>query len=242
MRNNRSRLKLQSILIIFVSLAVSFSACLAGENLDLKDKKVKLSYSVGYQIGSDFVRQGKEINPDVLLIGIQDAMADNEPLMSGQEMRTTLTDLQKSIAEAQKKKMMERAENVLAAGRRFLAENATKDGVKTLPSGLQYKVIEEGIGKTPTATDSVTVHYAGTLIDGTEFDSSYKRKKPATFPVNRVIDGWTEALLMMKEGAHWKLFIPPELAYGDKRTGSIEPNSTLIFDVELISVQSGENK
>jgi FKBP-type peptidyl-prolyl cis-trans isomerase FklB len=240
MRNSRSRLKMQCVLIILVSLALSFSACLAGENLDLKDKKARLSYSVGYQVGGDFVRQGKEINPDVLLMGIQDAMADNEPLMSTEEMRTTLTNLQKSIAEAQKKKMMERAENVLAAGRRFLAENGKKEGVKTLPSGLQYKVIEEGSGKSPTAADSVTVHYTGTLIDGTEFDSSYKRKKPATFPVNKVIDGWTEALLMMKEGAHWKLFIPPELAYGDKRVGSIEPNSTLIFDVEMISVQSGD--
>jgi len=207
---------------------------------DPETQKGKLSYSVGYQIGGDFLRQGKEINPDVLLKGIQDAMVGVEPLMTKEDMRKTLTDLQKSVAEAQKKKMLERAEKVLAAGKRFLAENEKNEGVTTLPSGLQYKVIKEGTGKTPTAADSVMVHYTGTLINGTEFDSSYKRKKPATFPVNGVIDGWTEALLMMKEGSQWKLFIPPELAYGDKRAGSIEPNSTLIFEVELISVQAGD--
>jgi FKBP-type peptidyl-prolyl cis-trans isomerase FklB len=164
-------------------------------------------------------------------------MAGNEPLMSREEMRTTLTNLQKSVAEAQKQKMLERAAKNLAAGKAFLQENAQKEGVKTLPSGLQYKIIKQGTGKIPGENDTVTVHYTGTFITGAEFDSSYKREKPATFPVNGVIDGWTEALLMMKEGAKWMLFIPPELAYSDKRAGSIEPNSTLIFDVELISVQ-----
>lgn len=231
---------MQLIFITHLSLILFFGVCLAGEDMNLDDEKVKLSYSVGYQVGSDFVRQGKDIDPDVLLQGVLDAMSDNEPIMSHKEMRIVLTDLQRDIVAAQEKRMLERAENMLAAGKRFLAENAKKEGVKTLPSGLQYKIMEEGTGRTPSETDSVTVHYKGTLIDGTLFDSSYRRKKPATFPVNGVIDGWTEALLLMKEGAHWKLFIPPELAYGDKRTGSIEPNSTLIFDVELISVQSGE--
>lgn len=218
--------------------AILLAGIAAAENRPgLESRKGKLSYSVGYQVGSDFLRQGKEINPKVLLKGIQDAMAGNAPLMNPEEMRTTLTNLQKSISEAQKERMLERAENMLAAGKRFLAENEKKEGVITLPSGLQYKIVKEGSGKTPTANDSVTVHYTGTLIDGTEFDSSYKRKKPATFPVNGVIDGWTEALLIMKEGSHWKLFIPPELAYGDKRAGAIEPNSTLIFDVELISIE-----
>lgn len=167
-------------------------------------------------------------------------MVGNAPLMSAEEMRTTLTNLQKSIAETQKAKMLDRAEKVLAEGKRFLAENKKKEGVKTLPGGLQNKIMKAGTGKTPTETDSVTVHYKGTFMNGTEFDSSYKRKKPATFPVNGVIDGWTEALLLMKEGAKWQLFIPPELAYGDKRAGSIEPNSTLIFEVELISVNPSE--
>ena len=210
----------------------------AGESPALETQKEKLSYSVGYQVGGDFVRQGKDINPDVLLKGVQDAMAGNAPLMSAEEMRTTLTNLQKSILEGQKRKMLERAEKVLAAGKRFLADNEKKEGVITMPSGLQYKIIKEGSGRTPTAADTVTVQYTSKFIDGTEFDSSYKRDKPPTFPVNGVIDGWTEALLMMKEGSQWRLFIPPELAYGDKRAGSIEPNSTLIFDVELISVNA----
>lgn len=224
------------IVLILCSAVLLAGTSPAGEIPDLQTQKSKLSYSVGYQVGGDFLRQGKEINPDILLKGIQDAMAGNASLMSEQDMRATLTELQKSISEAQKKKMLARAEEVLAEGRRFLADNAEKDGIKTLPSGLQYKIVEEGTGKTPSAADSVTVHYRGTFIDGTEFDSSYAREKPATFPVKGVIKGWTEALLMMKEGDHWQLFIPPELAYGDKRAGSIEPNSTLIFDVELLSV------
>jgi FKBP-type peptidyl-prolyl cis-trans isomerase FklB len=236
--NNRGKLAMKYFFLIVLSALLITVLTSAVESAELGNQKSKLSYSVGYQVGGDFLRQGKEINPDVLLKGIQDAMAGNEPVMSRQEMSQTLSDLQKSIVEAQQKKMLERAEKVLAEGKRFLAENAKKEGVKTLPSGLQYKVIEEGSGKSPTAADTVTVQYTGTLIDGTEFDSSYKRDKPATFPVNRVIDGWTEALLMMKEGSKWRLFIPPELAYGDKRAGNIiEPNSTLIFDVELIDVK-----
>jgi FKBP-type peptidyl-prolyl cis-trans isomerase FklB len=122
-------------------------------------------------------------------------------------------------------------------GEAFLAENKKKDGVKTLPSGLQYKVLAEGKGKTPKATDTVTVHYRGTLTDGTEFDSSYKRNQPASFPVNGVIKGWTEALQLMKEGSKWQLFIPASLAYGEPGRPGIPPNSVLIFDVELISVK-----
>ena len=132
--------------------------------------------------------------------------------------------------------MKARAEENLAAGKVFLAEKEKEEGVTTLPSGLQYKVIKEGSGKTPESSDTVTVHYRGTLIDGTEFDSSYRRGKPATFRVEGVIPGWTEALQLMKEGAEWQIFIPPELGYGDRRTQKIEPNSTLIYELELISV------
>jgi len=226
------------VLVIVLNVILVSGAASAGEGPDREAEKGKLSYSVGYQVGGDFVRQGQDINPEVLLKGIQDAMAGNEPLMSREDMRTTLTDLQKSVAEAQKQKMLERAEKNLAEGKAFLQENAKKEGIITLPSGLQYKIIRKGTGKTPGENDTVTVHYTGTFINGAEFDSSYKREKPATFPVKGVIDGWTEALLMMKEGAKWQLFIPPDLAYHDKRSGSIEPNSTLIFDVELLSVQS----
>jgi len=239
MRNSMDKFKLQFILLIFLSLIVPFSVCLAGDDLDLKDEKVRLGYSVGYQIGSDFLRQGKDIDPDVLLKGVMDAMLGNKPIMSPKEMRTVLTDLQRDIVTAQEKQMREEAEKNLEAGRAFLAENGKKEGVRTMPSGLQYKILKEGSGKTPKEHDTVTVHYRGMLIDGTEFDSSFRRDQPASFRVDGVIKGWTEALLMMKEGGKWELFIPPDLAYGDKRTGKISPNSTLIFEVTLISVQHG---
>jgi len=239
MGSDMKKYSLQFIFMIFLNIIMFLSICLAGEDLNLKDEKARLSYSVGYQVGSDFLRQGKDINPDVLLKGVSDAMSGNEPLMSPKEMRTVLTDLQREVVAAQEKQMRAEAEKNLEAGRAFLAENGKKEGVRTMPSGLQYKVIKEGSGKTPTEHDTVTAHYRGTLIDGTEFDSSYSRGQPASFRVNGVIKGWTEALLMMKEGDKWELFIPPDLAYGDKRTGNISPNSTLIFEVTLISVQQG---
>ena len=240
MRKSMRKSEMKFIITVLLGLLLSFGVCLAGEDPDLNDEKVKLSYSVGYQVGNDFLRQGKDINPDVLIKGVLDAMSGDEPLMSHKEMRIVLTDLQRDIVAAQEKKMREEAERNLEAGMKFLSENGKEEGVKTLPSGLQYKVLTEGNGKSPGKTDSVTVHYKGTLIDGTLFDSSYRRNKPATFSVNGVIAGWTEALLLMKEGARWQLFIPPDLAYGDKRTGSIAPNSTLIFEVELLSVQSAD--
>ena len=174
----------------------------------------------------------------MLVKGIQDAVSGTEPLMTTEEMRATMVELRNKIIAAQQEEMKKKSQKNLEEGKAFLAENAKKDGVTTLPSGLQYKVIKEGTGKTPKANDSVTVQYRGTLIDGTEFDSSFKRNKPASFPVNRVIRGWTEALQMMNEGAKWQLFIPPDLAYGERGAGAlIGPNSTLIFEVELLSVE-----
>ena len=231
---------MKQIFIIFMSMTFLIGVCSADENLNMEHRKVKLSYSVGYQVGSDFLRQGMDINPEVLLQGVHDALAGNDPLMTKQDMGTTLINLQKKVAAAQKKKMLDQAEQNLAAGKAFLAENGEKKGVITLPSGLQYKVLSDGTGPTPTTRDIVTVHYRGTFIDGTEFDSSHKRNKPAIFPVRGVIAGWTEALQLMKEGAEWQLFIPPSLAYGDKRSGSISPNSTLVFEVELISIKPAE--
>lgn len=156
-------------------------------------------------------------------------------------MRTTLVNLKKKISVAQQQQQKQQADKNLAEGKAFLEENGKKEGVKTLPSGLQYKVIQEGSGKMPAASDTVTVHYRGTLIDGAEFDSSYKRGKPATFRADRVIAGWKEALQLMKPGAKWQLFIPGPLAYGERGAGAkIPPNSTLIFEVELISINSDE--
>jgi FKBP-type peptidyl-prolyl cis-trans isomerase FklB len=219
-----------------LSAALLFDVCLAEDNSEFKDEKVRFSYSLGYRIGDDIKRRDVQVNPELLLKGVQDAVVGNKPLMTQREMRSTLAILNKAVAAAQEQKMKARLEENLAAGKAFLAGNAKKEGVRTLPGGLQYRVIKEGSGKTPELNDTVKVHYRGTLIDGTEFDSSYRRGKPATFRVAGVIAGWTEALQLMKEGARWQIFIPPELGYGDKRTQKIEPNSTLIFELELISV------
>ena len=226
------------ILMVIFSVVLFFGVCSAGEKMELKNRKDWVSYSVGYQVGGDFKRQGMDINPKVLVKGIQDALAGIEPLMTQDEMRKTLLELKKKIVAVQKQQMKAKGEKNLAEGKAFLAKNRKKEGVKTLTNGLQYRVIKQGSGKSPQKSDSVTVHYRGTLINGTEFDSSYSRKQPATFRTDRVIPGWTEALQMMKEGAKWQLFIPPKLAYGERGAGSqIPPNSTLIFEVELISVK-----
>jgi len=226
------------LLITLLSIVFLFSVCHAEEKLELKDQKDKESYSLGYQFGQNLKTQGVDINLDVYTSGIKDALGGKESQMSQDEIRTAILELQKRITAERQKELKEKAAKNLEESKKFLAENPKKEGVKTLPSGLQYKVLAEGTGKTPKATDNVTVHYKGTLIDGTEFDSSYKRGQPATFQVNGVIKGWTEALQLMKEGSKWQLFIPPELAYGERGAGStIPPNSTLIFEVELISVQ-----
>jgi FKBP-type peptidyl-prolyl cis-trans isomerase FklB len=178
-----------------------------------------------------------DLNTEAVVQGMKDAAAGATPLMSPQEMNKTLVELKNKIVAAQQEERKKAGEKNLAEGKAFLAENAKKEGVKTLPSGLQYKAIKEGDGPMPKATDTVTVHYRGSLIDGTEFDSSYSRNQPATFPANGVIKGWTEALQLMKTGAKWELFIPPDLAYGERGAGQvIGPNSTLIFEVELLSI------
>jgi FKBP-type peptidyl-prolyl cis-trans isomerase FklB len=192
---------------------------------------------VGYQIGGDFRRQGVEMNAEALVQGIRDALSGAQPMMSPEEMNTTLKELKKRIVTAERERRAEAARKNLADAESFMTENREREGVHALPSGLQYRVITEGTGETPKASDTVTVHYRGTLIDGTEFDSSYRRNKPATFGVSRVIPGWTEALQLMRAGDKWELYIPPKLAYGDRGAGAkIPPNSALIFEVELISI------
>jgi FKBP-type peptidyl-prolyl cis-trans isomerase FklB len=223
------------LLVAFLSVV-----CLAGETPALKDGKEKISYSVGYQIGGDFKRQGVELDTDLLVKGIRDAAGGAEPRVPPQEMRKTLVDLKRKVEADERRRRREQAGKHRAEGEAFLAANGKKEWVVTLPSGLQYKVLAAGKGKSPNPTDNVTVHYRGTLVDGTEFDSSYKRNTPATFKADRVIAGWKEALPMMKEGAKWQLFVPSKLAYGEQGSGSkIPPDSTLVFEIELISVQSG---
>jgi FKBP-type peptidyl-prolyl cis-trans isomerase FklB len=226
------------LLTTLLGIAFLFSVCHAQEKLELKDQKDKESYSLGYQFGQSLKSQGVDINLDIYASGIRDALGEKEPKMSREDIRGTITGLQQRLQAARQKELKEKAAKNLEEGKKFLVENKKKGGIKTLPSGLQYKVLTEGSGKTPKAEDTVTVNYKGTLIDGTEFDSSYKRGQPATFQVKGVIKGWTEALQLMKEGSKWQLFIPPELAYGERGAGrDIGPNATLIFEVELLAIK-----
>ena len=211
--------------------------CLGADGLELKDRKDKESYSLGYQFGQSLKQQGLAVNLEVYTAGIRDALSGAKPQLSQEEVNKTVSEIQSRVMAARQKELQESADKNLSEGKAFLEANRKKEGVKTSSSGLQYKVLAEGNGKTPKATDEVTVHYRGALIDGTEFDSSYRRGKPLTLKVNGVIRGWTEALQMMKAGSRWQLFIPPDLAYGERAMGRIPPNSTLIFEVELISVK-----
>ena len=210
----------------------------AEEKKAFQTPKEKQSYSIGADIGNKLKSQSIDVDPDALAQGLKDAISGNKLLMTEQEMKESLSSLQKEMMEKQAERTKQLSEKNKKEGDAFLAENKKKEGVKTLPSGLQYKVITEGTGKTPKAEDTVITNYRGTLIDGTEFDSSYKRGQPATFPVKGVIPGWTEALQLMKEGSKWELFIPASLAYGERGAGNvIGPYATLIFEIELISVK-----
>lgn len=226
----------KSLLIVILSLAAAPFAPAADPQL--KDQKEKVSYSIGLDIGSTLKRQLIDVNEEVLNRGIQDGISGKKPLMNEEEMKEAMQSFQKDMMAKQAAVKKEAATKNAAEGEKFLAENKSKKGVKTTADGLQYVVEKEGTGPSPKATETVKVNYRGTLIDGTEFDSSYKRGEPATFPVNRVIKGWTEALQLMKVGSKYKLFIPANLAYGERGAGSdIGPNSTLIFDVELLGIE-----
>ncbi|HUI67378.1 MAG TPA: FKBP-type peptidyl-prolyl cis-trans isomerase [Nitrospirota bacterium] len=211
----------------------------AAENQELKTQKDKVSYVVGLQMGNSLKNNTIDVNLDILVRGIKDAISGAKPLMAEQEMRETIMALQKDLQAKQQEKVKALSEKNKKEGEAFLAENKKKQGVITMPSGLQYKILTDGKGKSPKATDTVTVNYKGTLIDGTEFDSSYNRGEAATLPVGGgMIKGWTEALQLMKEGSKWQLFIPSNLAYGERGVaGAIGPNAVLIFEVELISIK-----
>ena len=210
----------------------------AGESLELKSQKDKMSYIIGMDLGKNFQGQGMDIDADILAKGIKDGVSGGKPLLSEQEVKETLAAFQAEMMAKQVALAKTRGEKNKKEGEAFLAANQKKEGVKTLPSGLQYKVIKPGSGNSPKVTDEVTAHYRGTLIDGTEFDSSYRRGKPETLPVSGVIPGWTEALQLMQVGAKWELYIPSNLAYGERGAGqNIAPNAVLIFEIELISIQ-----
>ncbi len=207
----------------------------------LKTQKDKGSYALGMSIGMGLHKQNVAVDPAVVARGLRDAMAGGKMLMTEDEMKAAIQQLQNDVHKAQEAKAHAAGESARKQGEAFLTENKSKPGVTVLPDGLQYKILTEGNGPKPTASDTVTVNYRGTLIDGKEFDSSYKRGEPISFPVGGVIKGWTEALQLMPVGSKWQLFIPADLAYGDRGAGSdIGPGETLIFEVELLSI--GEQK
>ena len=209
--------------------------------LALATQKDKFSYALGMNLGTNLHKQSVPVDPNVLLRGLKDALAGGKTALTEDQARATLMEVQNEMHQKQEEQMKIAGEAGKKEGEAFLAANKGKEGVVTLPSGLQYKILSQGAGPKPTASDSVVCNYRGTLINGTEFDSSYKRGEPATFPVGGVIKGWTEALQLMPVGSKWQLFVPSNLAYGERSPApEIGPNSTLIFEVELISIQSNK--
>jgi FKBP-type peptidyl-prolyl cis-trans isomerase FklB len=204
----------------------------------LNTPKDKLSYAIGLNIGRSLQKDDIGVDPEIVAQGFKDALTGGKTLLTDDEAKAAIVALQSDLRKKQEETMKAAGEANKKQGDAFLAANKAKEGVVTLPSGLQYKIVTPGTGPKPAATDTVVCNYRGTLIDGTEFDSSYKRGQPATFPVGQVIPGWTEALQLMPVGSKWQLFIPPDLAYGERSPSPvIGVNSTLIFDIELLSIQ-----
>jgi FKBP-type peptidyl-prolyl cis-trans isomerase FklB len=207
--------------------------------LALKTQKDKFSYALGMNLGANLHKQSVPVDPNIMARGLRDALAGGKTLLTEEEARAAVTAVQNDMREKQQAKMQVAGDANKKEGEAFLADNKSKEGVVALPSGLQYKVLKEGNGPKPTATDSVVCNYRGTLINGAEFDSSTKHGGPASFPVNGVIKGWTEALQLMPVGSKWQLFVPSDLAYADRGAGGdIGPNATLIFEVELVSIEN----
>jgi len=224
---------LRAILVVLLLATPAF----AEKKVELRSAKDKISYSIGFDMGFTLKRNGVDVDQNILIKAIQDALGGEKPLMTDQEMRETITALQMDMAAKQQERKKDLGEKNKKEGAAFLSDNKKKAGVKVLPSGLQYMVLTEGKGKQPKAADTVTVQYRGTLLDGSEFDSSYKRGQPVTFGLNQVIKGWTEGVQLMKEGGKIRLFVPSALGYGERGTGAqIGPNAVLIFEIELIKV------
>ena len=230
------KLRLISAGIILTGLATISAP--AEDKSVLKDQKQKVSYSYGVNYGNYLKRQSADLDLDVFVKGMKDALGSGTTLLDDKEIRDTITAYSKELRVKQEEKNKIIGEKNKKEGEVFLADNAKKPGITTTPSGLQYKVLTDGSGPSPKSNEVVTVNYRGTLIDGTEFDSSYKRGQPYTTSVMGVVKGWTEALQMMKVGSKWQLFIPSELAYGPRAGGrDIGPNAVLIFEVELLGIK-----
>jgi FKBP-type peptidyl-prolyl cis-trans isomerase len=224
-------------LLTALMVAGCTASLIAADESPLKDEKAKISYGYGMEIGKNLKRQGIEIDPELLAKGLKASLSGDKTLMTEDEVRQTMMAFQQKMQSSRMEKQKKEGEENKAKGDAFLAENKKKEGVQTTASGLQYKIITKGTGPMPKGDDTVKTHYRGTLLDGTEFDSSYKRGEPATFGVTQVIKGWTEALLMMPVGSKWQLFIPGDLAYGPGGRPGIPPNATLLFDIELIGIE-----
>ncbi len=208
------------------------------DKTQLKSQRDSVAYSIGVNIGKNLKQQGVDVDPGVLAKGLRDALTGSGQVLSDSQIQIVMTSFQQQMMAKQQEKMRAEGEKNKKLADSWLADNKKKENVVTLPSGLQYKIIKMGTGKKPLDTSTVSVNYRGTLIDGTEFDNSYKRGEPATFPINGVIQGWSEALKLMPVGSKWQLFVPPDLAYGERGMGQvIPPNSALIFEVELLSIK-----
>lgn len=226
-------------LIVFLMMSMGLVSCQSQNQnpVELKSKQDSVSYSIGVNIGKDLKSNGLEINAEILGIALSKAYSGDSIQLSDEEMMKIMMSFQQEMMNAQNEKSKGLSESARKEGEAFLAENKNKPGVKTTPSGLQYKVLKSASGASPKETDQVKTHYLGKLINGTEFDNSYKRGEPAVFPLNGVIKGWTEALQLMKVGEKFELYIPAELAYGDQGAGQIiPPGATLIFEVELLEI------
>jgi len=233
---------MKKLIGIFIALLMITISCTSSEKVvetpQLTDYMDTVSYSVGVDIGKSFRLQEMDIDPDVMARGLSDAFSDKETALTDEEIQSTLINFRQEFQQKQRDIAQRKAQEATAAETTYLTENDTKEGVVSLPSGLQYKVISPGDGPSPLKTDKVKVHYKGTLIDGTVFDSSYDRGQPTSFNVSGVIKGWTEALLLMQVGSKWELTIPSKLGYGIRGSGDrIPPNSTLLFEIELLAIE-----
>lgn len=229
---------LRSLIVVF--LAAALIACNQSEqtNVNMENTQDSASYALGYNVGRNIKSQITDINNDVFLKGLSQAVNGDSCLLTDEQLAQQITAFQQQLADKKDAEMNELGEKNKTEGEAFLAENKTKEGIVTTASGLQYKILKSGSGAKPKKDDKVTVHYAGKLIDGREFDSSIKRGQPATFGVTQVIPGWTEALMLMPVGSKWELYIPSELAYGSQqRSELITPNSVLVFEVELLKIE-----
>lgn len=220
------------LIIATAALAILTGACT--KKKEISSDKDRYSYAIGYQFAKNLKTQDVDVDTAALALAVEDVIAGKDPRVSEEDMQKAM----QAMYEERQEKMIKDASENKEKGKNFLEENKDKEGVKTTDSGLQYRVVEAGSGASPKSSDTVVVHYRGTLIDGSEFDSSYSRNTPAEFPVGAVIPGWTEALQLMKKGAKYELFIPSELAYGERGRPGIPPNSVLIFEVELLEIKN----